>query len=179
MSIFDSKISAPNQFLHSANAPDLLEKAWGYLTAPFKTFALWAFGIGKQVETSFLGQDVTIHRLETQAMFDGVSCGLHSTGAILEMADLISNNFVSMGDIVSSITSKNKLDLRAERILEKPHVQTPLISPSLSIMSKKRVRSTGLCLDPQQDFYTEKNLVSNDQSLEAEADVLYSTRSSL
>lgn len=155
MDIFDSKISAPSQFLSSSNAPNLLEKAWGYFTAPFRTFALWAFGIGKHIEASFLAQEVTIHRLETQPFFDGVSCGLHSTGAVLEVADLICYDFVRTDEIIASVTQKNNLDLRAEEILNNTNPSVPSVSPSLSKLVRKRIRSNQLALDPQEDYFTE------------------------
>ena len=109
ISIFDSKISEPERFLNSSNAPNFFEIIWGGLTALFQSFGLWAFGIGKQVNATFLNQDVVIHRLGTQPLFDGVSCGLYSAGAVLVMADLIDNNQLSTEDITLAITTSEDL----------------------------------------------------------------------
>ncbi len=78
--VFDSKISDPDKFFNSSDAPGFLEKAWGVISAPFKAFGLWAFNIGKDTQATFMNHPITVERLATQPFFDGVSCGYHSSG---------------------------------------------------------------------------------------------------
>jgi hypothetical protein len=137
MTMFDSKISAPTQFFNSSESPGFFEKSWGFIKAPFKTFGLWAFGAGKEVKYSFLGNNVTIHRLATQPFFDGVSCGFHSSGAVLKILDLIEKDS-GTAKITSSITSDKQLDLKAEKILNK----TPEMNSSLSSLILEKHKSS-------------------------------------
>lgn len=143
ITVFDSKISSPNQFFNSSESPNFFEKVWGFIKAPFKAFGLWAFGIGKEVQSSFLGKDVTVHRLGTQPFFDGVSCGLHSSGAVLNMIDLIDKKEVTADEIILSITNQKNLDSKAERILNgKKDEAIPSMNPVLcSIVSTDRKES--------------------------------------
>lgn len=134
ISMFDSKISEPERFLNSSNAPNFFEIIWGGLSALFQSFGLWAFGIGKQVHATFLNQDMLIHRLETQPLFDGVSCGLYSAGAVMVMADLIDNNQSGTEDITLAITGSEYLDIRAETILNDSDI--PSVSSALGSMAK-------------------------------------------
>lgn len=135
ITMFDSKISAPNQFFNSSESPGFFEKAWGFIKAPFKAFGLWAFGIGKEIQSSFLGKDVTVHRLATQPFFDGVSCGLHSSGAVLNMIDVIDDPMNQKGvtteKITSSITSDKGLDLKSESVLDSKDEVIPAMNRSL------------------------------------------------
>lgn len=131
ITMFDSKISAPNQFFNSSDSPGFFEKAWGFIKAPFKAFGLWAFGIGKEIQSSFLGKDVTVHRLATQPFFDGVSCGLHSSGAVLNMVDLIEKGVTTTEEITSSITSNKHLDLKSESVLTSENEFIPAMNNSL------------------------------------------------
>lgn len=137
ITVFDSKISVPGRFFNSSDAPTFLEKAWGLITAPFKVFGLWAFDIGKQEKASFLNQNVTIHRLETQPFWDGDSCGLHSTGAVLNMANLVVQGKTTTEQIESSITADKRLDLNAEELLRvQETVIIPVVPNCLSLLSK-------------------------------------------
>ncbi|WP_133133961.1 hypothetical protein [Legionella parisiensis] len=133
MSVFDSKISEPEQFFNSSNAPSIWEMAWGYLTAPFKAFGLWAFNIGKQINVSFLDQQITIHRLETQPIFDGVSCGYHSTGALLAMIDQIDKGECGTERITAAIMGNDHLDQSAETLLSSKGKKKEIssVSPAL------------------------------------------------
>ncbi|MCE0721699.1 MULTISPECIES: hypothetical protein [Legionella] len=134
MSIFDSKISEPERFFNSSDAPSLLEMAWGYLTAPFKAFGLWAFNIGKQINATFLDQQVTIYRLETQPILDAVSCGYHSTGALLVMIDHIDKGECSTEQISSAIIGTSHHDRSAETLLSSGD-EISSISPALTKVS--------------------------------------------
>lgn len=118
MIIFDSKISDPTRFLSSANAPTFFEKLWGYVTTPFRTWRLRKFNTGRLVNAPFMGDNVLVHRLDTQPMFDGVSCGLHAAGAVLQMSDTImSLNNVDVNTIYEPIIRNRQFDVRAENIL--------------------------------------------------------------
>lgn len=133
MSIFDSKISEPERFFNSSNAPSIWEMAWGYLTAPFKAFGLWALNIGKQINTTFLEQQVTIYRLETQPILDAVSCGYHSTGALLAMIEQIEQDNCRTEQITSAIIGNKQHDRLAETLLSSKDNKNkiPSISPAL------------------------------------------------
>ncbi len=134
--IFDSKISDPHRFLNSSNQPTFLEKIWGILISPFKSIAL-LLGFGKIVNANFMGYPVQIHRLGTQPIFDGVSCGYHSAGAVLAMADTIDNNETINPDmLITSVLSRDDLSAIAEIILT--HSTIPNVSPGLSVMIKKK-----------------------------------------
>lgn len=133
MSIFDSKISEPKRFFNSSNAPSIWEMAWGYFTAPFKAFGLWAFNIGKQINATFLDQQVAIYRLETQPILDGVSCGYHSTGALLAMIDQIDKGECSTKHITSAIMGNEHHDQLAETLLNSKEKKKEIssVSPAL------------------------------------------------
>lgn len=139
VTVFDSKISSPKQFFNSSDAPGFFEKIWGLFNAPFKAFGLWAFEIGKEIQSSFLGNDVAVYRLATQPIFDGVSCGFHSAGAVLNMIDLIDANNVTPKEIIHSITNDKNLDTQAETILNaKKEEVIPGVNPILgSLVSKE------------------------------------------
>jgi hypothetical protein len=160
IAVFDSKISDPNQFFNSSDSPGFFEKVWGVIKAPFKAFGLWAFGIGNETQSSFLGKDVTVHRLATQPFFDGVSCGLHSAGAILNMIDVIdapmSNKGITIEEITSSITSDKHLDLKAESALNSKNEVIPAMNGSLgSLLLSNEYNSD----KSHQYDYKEKNEV--------------------
>ncbi|MDR3504384.1 MAG: hypothetical protein P4L79_17590 [Legionella sp.] len=146
VTVFDSKISSPNQFFNSSESPDFFEKIGGFIQAPFKAFGLWAFEIGKEIKSSFLGKDVTVHRLASQPFFDGVSCGFHSSGAVLNMIDLIGKKEVTTEEIILSITTHKDLDSKAEHILNgKKDEAIPGMNPILSsLVSKERDESGAL-----------------------------------
>lgn len=122
--VFDSKISSPDLFFNSSDAPNVFEKIWNFFKVPIYSFALWAFGIGQQIKASFLGEEVTVFRLGTQSIFDGVSCGLHAAGAIMNVINSVDKGMCTSEDIVDSITSDTCLDLKAEEIFN-----NPIISP--------------------------------------------------
>ncbi|KTC99627.1 hypothetical protein [Legionella erythra] len=146
ISMFDSKISAPNQFFNSSESPSFFEKARGFIKAPFKALGLWAFGIGKEIKSSFLGKDVIVHRLATQPFFDGVSCGFHASGAVLMMADLIGKGVTTTEEITSSITSDKCLDLKSETLLKGENEIIPVMNSSLgSLISSKGHNSGKSC----------------------------------
>ena len=168
ISIFDSKISEPERFLNSSNAPNFFEIIWGGLTALFQSFGLWAFGIGKQVHATFLNQDVVIHRLGTQPLLDGVSCGLFSAGAVLVMADLIDNNQLSTEEITLAITTSEQLDDRAEELL----LDIPSVSQALGSFAK----SGKLLQENDSNDLDCKGIVQEQlKSVEAEPEVVESS----
>lgn len=156
--IFDSKISNPEQFLHSSETPGFFAIIWDALTALFNAFGLWAFGTGKHVHATFLNQDVSIHRLGTQPLFDGVSCGLHSTGAVLVMADLIYNDITSSKEISAAIINSEGLDTRAENILNDKHI--PFVPSALGSISKSKGISRKNSPDNQDTFQEKPQHVS-------------------
>lgn len=151
--IFDSKISNPEQFLNSSETPGFFAIIRDALTALFNAFGLWAFGAGKQVHATFLNQDISIHRLGTQPLFDGVSCGLHSTGAVLAMADLINNDITSSKEISTTIINGEGLDTRAENILNDEHIRS--VPSALGSISKSKGVS-GENNSNNQDTFREK-----------------------
>ena len=126
------------------------------MTALFKTFGLWAFGIGRQVNATFSDQPVTIHRLGTQPLFDGVSCGLHSAGAALVIADLIDEGKLSTEQITLAVTSSKNLDVRAEIILSKKKnaQQSSFVSPALHVFAKHTQTNTSQLLQQQEHLDT-------------------------
>ncbi|MFJ1269257.1 hypothetical protein ACD661_11885 [Legionella lytica] len=134
IAIFDSKISSPHQFFKSPEAPGFFEKVWGLVKAPFNAFGLWAFAIGKEIHCSFLDKDVTLYRLGTQPFFDGVSCGFHSSGAILNIIDLMHTSEVTTEEVVLSITNHKHLDLQAECILNTKDEAIPAINPTMCLL---------------------------------------------
>ena len=128
--IFDSKNSNVDRFLRSADSPSLQERILNFFLAPLKALAL-GLGIGRQVNARFMGQEVSVHRLDTQGMFDGVSCGYHSSGAVLAMAEYIGmNHAYASDDIQTLIRHSSGLDNVAERMLEHPPI--PSVSPALT-----------------------------------------------
>lgn len=135
MVMLDSKVSEPHRFLSSADKPNLLEKAWGYLTAPFR-FLSYKLGFTAKVNSQFLSNDIEVHRLGTQPILDRVSCGYHSSGAVLAMSDAIdSNENISAASIVVTIRTVKGLDVVADTLFQQVNTRPPAVSAGLSAMT--------------------------------------------
>lgn len=146
MAIFDSKISNMDRFLNSADSPTFFEKVWGYFVTPIKAIGR-ALGFIKHIRTSFHNSDVDVYRLGTQAMLDGVSCGYHSAGAVLAIANGLNNPVKDTDSCCSNSTKdiaefilnhKKNFDKKAEHILttmnsakQSSKNTTPAVSPAL------------------------------------------------
>lgn len=111
MVFFDSKLSNSEQFFSSAEQPTRMEKGWGYLTTPFKTLVQYIGHYSNNILGQFLDHEIEIYQLGTQSIFDGVSCGYHSTGAVIAMIDKIDESaLVSKNDMINLISHTQDLD---------------------------------------------------------------------
>ena len=125
-SIFDSKFSEPRRFLNT----DILQRNYprkisDYL-AIFVNFITYSFGFGKVKRSQYLGSPITFYRLGTQGVWDGVSCGYHTAGAILSISEHIhQTGDSSIPSIKSRLEFVKGLDITAENILD-AHQQTAL-----------------------------------------------------
>lgn len=111
MVIFDSKFSDPDRFLSTSNEPTLWQKVTGFFISMLN-FIKISLGFGITLNTKFNGADVDIHRLGTQPIYDGISCGYHSSGAVLVIKNLIneSQEAISQENIVKTVlTSKESM----------------------------------------------------------------------
>lgn len=162
--IFDSKMSNPDKFLSSANKPGFFERFFAILAAPFKSLAL-SLGFRRQTMATFLGQAVEIHRLGTQPLLDGVSCGYHSSGALMTMVDYIdAQNNVNIVELKTAIVNSAHLDRRAEALLLFSQTSLPVISPALHTLSQGS--SPILVQSPTIFPAEEANQVNSSESVE-------------
>ena len=123
MTVFDSKFSDPRRFLSTSSEPKWWQKLGGAIVSVFN-FIRTSLGFGIKLNSKFNGTDVEIRRLGTQSIFDGKSCGYHSSGAILEMKDFITQNEGPISQqmmIEKVLTDKEKMMGRAEKNLT-PHI---------------------------------------------------------
>ncbi len=165
ITVFDSKISSANRFFSSSESPTIFEKAWAFFTAPFKAFVLWAFDIGKQEKTFFLDENVTLHRLATQPFFDGVSCGFHSSGAVLKMIDSINDGKETTEDVTCAITNDKTLDLKAENSLNNKSEIIPGMSTALHSLILDGGRTLDNSDKALESLATECDVLNKDQKV--------------
>ncbi|MCL9683849.1 hypothetical protein [Legionella maioricensis] len=145
MVLFDSHISDPERFLNSADKSNLLETVWYYFTSLFRVIQ-FKLGFGRITHSLILEQDIEVYRLGTQSALDGVSCGYHSSGAVIAISEDIEKNDSSSLESIKNVIEDNKqLDLIAEALLNqtpKTRIKIAEISPALSTFTKATPRVT-------------------------------------
>ncbi len=120
MTIFDSSAMDPILFLNSPDNPTFGEMIWSIVMTPYRAIRLW-LGYDRTLVDEFLGGPVQINRLRTQPFYDFVSCGYHTTGAVMAMSELLEQDeCVDLAAIKNRIDEKGSLDLHAEAIFLEP-----------------------------------------------------------
>ena len=113
--LFDSQVSNDmNHFLSSLNYPT----PEGLKRAALEIAPGMNHRYDSPISGTFLAKPAIMHRLNTELSSDRVSCGYHSCGAVIAMAELIDNGEVISLDTIQRKIEEEPLDMLTERLME-------------------------------------------------------------